>query len=50
MGLFDLIGDIISLPLDVLSDTSRAIQGKDTGYTKRTVEDIGDDLSDIFDI
>lgn len=50
MGFFDLIGDIVSLPLDVVSDVSKAIQGEEVESVADRLEEIGDDIEDIFSL
>lgn len=54
MGLFDIVGDIVSLPLDVVSDASKAVQGKKPESTKERIDELGDDivetLEDVFNI
>lgn len=49
MGIFDLIGDIVSLPLDVVADVSSAVQGKEVEHTKERMQEVGDDISDMLD-
>ena len=49
MGIFDFVGEIVSLPLDIVSDTSSAIQGKKIEKTKERLKEIGKDLEDFID-
>lgn len=49
MSIFGFIGDVVSLPLDVVSDASSAIQGKGTGYTKNRIKSIGEEIEDTFE-
>ncbi len=44
MGIFDLLANVVSLPLDVVSDVSNAVQGKKPENTKEKIRDIGEDI------
>ena len=47
--IFETAGDLISIPFDVVSDVSRAVQGKQVGRTKERLGDLSDDLKEVVD-
>lgn len=49
-GLFNLAGDVISTPFDVVSDVSKAVQGKEPTALKKRAGEVVKDLDDITDI
>ena len=50
MSIFGLLGDIISLPLDAVSDVSRAVQGKQVGRVKERLQDSIEELEDTLNL
>lgn len=51
--VLNTVGNVISLPIEIIRDVSCAVQGKKIGATKERVKDIGRDIvgeqSDLFD-
>jgi hypothetical protein len=51
--VLNTVGNVISLPIEVISDVSCAVRGKPIGAIKNRVKEIGRDIvgekSDLFD-